>query len=71
MSTVLRAALIDLHGIQASHPHIRAHVHKLVCASKPTVKLARVDTALLLTTQEHFVDSEDQDQTAYSVQSDL
>ena len=46
MSTVLQAALIDLHGIQASRAHVRAYLHRLVCASKPTVKLARVDTAL-------------------------
>ena len=37
------AALIGLYDIQASQPHIRTYLHKLVCASKPTVKPVRVE----------------------------
>ena len=46
MLTVLQTALTDLQSIQASRRHVQAHLHKLVCASKPTVKLAHLETAL-------------------------
>ena len=41
-STIAQDALICLHCIQFSQQHVRACLHKLVCSSKPTEKLARV-----------------------------